>query len=122
VALPGDTVEIRNNVLIVNGVPLEQRPVADQEIADIENQINGTVVEEINGDASYRIMLSAKNGKRFAKIRVPNGHCFALGDNRGNSVDSRHFGPVPLRDVMGCVDFIYLPAETWSRFGAFEGE
>ena len=109
-------------VMIVNGMPLEQRPVADQEIADIENQINGTVVEEINGDASYRIMLSARGGKHFGKIRVPNGHCFVLGDNRGNSRDSRHLGPIPLRDVMGRVDFIYLPAETWSRFGVFEGE
>ncbi|EFK08705.1 sigma-70, region 4 [delta proteobacterium NaphS2] len=70
--------------------------------------------------AHYRIRPDRNGGAGFPRTKVPNGHCFVLGDNRGESVDSRHFGPVPLRDVMGRVDFIYLPAKTWSRFGALK--
>lgn len=51
-------------------------------------------------------------------LTVPPGMCFVLGDNRDNSRDSRHFGPVPLGDVVGVAEYIYLPADTWSRFGA----
>jgi len=119
VALPNDTVEIRNNVLFINGEPLAHRPISEAKLSKIEDQITGSVLEEINGTTDYEIMLSTNSGADFRKIKVPNGHCFVLGDNRGNSRDSRHLGPIPLRDVMGRVDFIYLPAETWSRFGVF---
>jgi len=54
------------------------------------------------------------------KITVPNGHCFVLGDNREDTEDSRDFGPVPLRDIVGKVAYIYYPAESWTRFGKFE--
>lgn len=59
------------------------------------------------------------SGANFRMMKVPDGHCFVLGDNRGNSRDSRQLGPIPLRDVMGRVEYIYLPAEIWSRFGVF---
>jgi signal peptidase I len=51
-------------------------------------------------------------------VTVPEGTCFVLGDNRENSRDSRHFGPVPLGDVIGVAEYVYLPGDTWSRFGA----
>jgi signal peptidase I len=51
-------------------------------------------------------------------VTVPEGTCFVLGDNRENSRDSRHFGPVPLGDVVGVAEYVYLPGDTWSRFGA----
>ena len=120
VALPNDTVEIRNNVLLINDEPLVYRPVSKNEVLQIKNQITGSVMEEINGSTRYSIMITNGDGANFKKTTVPNGHCFVLGDNRGNSTDSRQLGPIPLRDVMGRVDFIYFPAETWSRFGRLE--
>jgi signal peptidase I len=51
-------------------------------------------------------------------LTVPPGMCFVLGDNRENSRDSRHFGPVPLGDIVGVAEYVYLPGDTWSRFGA----
>jgi signal peptidase I len=53
-------------------------------------------------------------------LTVPPGMCFVLGDNRENSRDSRHFGPVPLGDVVGVAEYVYLPGDTWSRFGALQ--
>jgi type IV secretory pathway protease TraF len=48
---------------------------------------------------------------------VAQGMCFVLGDNYENSRDSRHFGPVPLGDVIGVAEYVYIPGDSWSRFG-----
>ena len=120
VALPNDTVEIKDNILFINDEPLTRKPALNAEPGEIKGKVGPPEMEEINGGARYRIRPDSKGGAGFPRTKVPNGHCFVLGDNRGESVDSRHFGPVPLRDVMGRVDFIYLPAKTWSRFGALK--
>ena len=122
VALPGETIEIRDNRLIINGQMLLYREVETQDLDAIKGQLNGKVYEETNGGVSYKIMLTegGKAAVNFKKITVPNGHCFVLGDNRENAEDSRDFGPVPLRDIIGKVAYIYYPAESWTRFGRFE--
>jgi signal peptidase I len=52
----------------------------------------------------------------MAKMTVPHGYCFILGDNRSKSKDSRHFGPVFLADVHRRADYIYWPAQSGLRF------
>ncbi len=65
------------------------------------------VLEERNADTQYRIALAPSEGPRspstLAAVTVPSGHCFLLGDNRRQSVDSRAIGPVPLTDIVGRV-------------------
>jgi signal peptidase I len=131
VALPGDTVEVRDNILYINDMPLQYRKVAPLPYVKvspdpssvIESRISGETVEEIHSNKSYRIQLFKSSGSNssadFAETTVPETYCFVLGDNRDNSLDSRHFGPVPLADILGKIDFIYFPAGSWSRFGRF---
>jgi signal peptidase I len=131
VALPGDTIEVKDNILYINDMPLQYRKaaplpyvkVSPDSSSVIESGIAGEIVEEIRSNKSYRIQLFKSSGANssadFAKTIVPDMYCFVLGDNRDNSLDSRHFGPVPLADILGKVDFIYLPAGSWSRFGRF---
>lgn len=127
VAVAGDTVEVKDGQLYVNDRKT-QRQLLDQSMLDnIRIRVNdeplqGDVYYETNGDAQYKILLTSpphdKASSDFAKMTVPQHHCFVLGDNRNQSLDSRHFGPVPLATVKGRAEYLYWPVEGWSRFGS----
>jgi signal peptidase I len=119
-ALPGDSIEIKDNLVWVNDQLLKYKSTSPQEI-NFSAQKGTTYLVERNHLTSYPIMTEENKIDNIEKITVPHGHCFVLGDNRANSRDSRHFGPVPLADVKGRVDYIYWPALNWSRFGKYEG-
>jgi signal peptidase I len=117
VALAGDTVAVRRNDVYVNGVKLE-RKTGTARVAD-RGSVKGNVDYETNGGRRYAIVLVAVSAPMadYPKTAVPEDHVFVLGDNRNLSRDSRAFGPVPLGDVLGPVQYIYYPAKTWQRFG-----
>ena len=81
VATPGDTVEIRGDTLYVNGEPR-----------------NGPYINGESGD-----------GLPQERFTVPEDTVFAMGDNRGNSSDSRAFGPVPEENIEGEAFVIFWP-------------
>ncbi len=126
VAIAGDTVEIKGGQLYVNDEKLQRQKLAQSTLDNIRVEVRGEplegdVFEETNGNAKYKIFLAGPphdtTSSDFAKIKVPEHHCFVLGDNRNLSQDSRHFGPVPLATVKGRADYLYWPAKDWSRFG-----
>ncbi|MFZ0930289.1 MAG: signal peptidase I [Syntrophobacteraceae bacterium] len=118
VALPGDTVEMRDNVLLVNDLPLD-RPLAPASAWDFKTDDTQSVLMEENAAAAYPIIVDSARPQNVAKITVPHGYCFVLGDNRSHSIDSRNFGPVQLNDIQGRLDYIYWPAKSWSRLGLY---
>jgi signal peptidase I len=129
VAVAGDTVEIKDGRLYVNGVRLQRQTLARPALDKIGLKVmgrplDGDVFYETNGDAKYKIFLAGpphdKAPTDFARITIGEHHCFVLGDNRNMSHDSRHFGPVPLATVKGRADYLYFPAEDWSRFGRID--
>jgi len=77
--LPGETVAVRGGHLLVDGAPLSEP------------------------------WVSYWGGPDYAPTRVPAGHVFVLGDNRGDSRDSRSFGPVPYSAIRGHVVLIFWP-------------
>lgn len=122
VALPGETVEMKNGHVIINDQPLTYKAIKTP-IQTATGQIPSAVaLIERNREVQYHILAQNddKTGGNMVKMTVPHGHCFILGDNRSDSKDSRHFGPVPLADVLGRVDYIYWPAQSWSRFGRYQ--
>jgi signal peptidase I len=120
VGLPGDTVRVEGNDVYINGEKLKQRPIDDS--GKISADADGQLVFESNGQATYQIRLAADEAKAATcpETKVPRGHCFVLGDDRGHSADSRRYGCVPLGDILGKAKYIYWPAKQWSRFGAID--
>jgi len=129
VAVAGDTIELKDNELYINGQKLPRQLIPDSgyEKATLglpPRQYEGQVFQEVNGNSRYRIFLTtwpfSWKLRNFDRITVPPDHCFVLGDNRNASRDSRIFGPIHLDTIIGRADYIYHPARDWSRFGRIE--
>ncbi len=118
IGLPGDTVKIEGNDVYVNGRKLVHQPIPASDRASVDDDAV-ELVYEINAEAAYKIQLTdAANAAPYPETKVPEGHCYMLGDNRNHSKDSRNFGCVPLGDIIGKAEYIYWPVQRWSRFGA----
>ncbi len=115
IALSGDTVEVKDNEVFVNGQQLSRTAA----LGAAAQAVNGEQFEETNAGRRYQIFLAAdtKPSRDYPKAKVPEGMCFMLGDNRNNSRDSRTMGFVALGDVLGDVQYRHWPAATWTRFG-----
>lgn len=85
IALPGQTIQIRDGTLTVDGVPL---------------------VEDY--------LQPALHMPDFGPEAVPPDFIFVMGDNRNSSQDSRFFGPIPIDDVVGKAFTIIWPPSNWS--------
>lgn len=94
IALAGDTVEIRNKQVYVNSIPL-----GEEYKMHIDRQIHP-------GTDSYEFGVRVRDN--FGPMKVPDGYCFALGDNRDNSQDSRFWGFLPLKLIKGRPWVIYF--------------
>jgi len=125
VAVAGDTVELREGVVYINGEELPRKAMAPSSIDAAPAKVDGRVLEgdffeETNGTCTYTVFLAARDGATALNcppVAIPAYHCFVLGDNRNYSLDSRHFGPIPYAAVAGRADYVYWPADTWRRFG-----
>lgn len=104
-ALPGDTVEVRQRTLIVNGIPHRYSPLETAAIAPLPaaERAAGLFAREHVGNRSHPVMsLPGPAGAgNFGPVRVPPGSYFMLGDNRDNSRDSRMFGFMPREHIIG---------------------
>ena len=119
IALPGDTVEVKDNEVVVNGQPLPREPAPLASLGTASPLVKGELFEETNAGRRYRILFASdtKPLPDYPEAKVPDGMCFVLGDSRNNSRDSRTMGYVALGDVLGEVQYRYWPAATWTRFG-----
>jgi signal peptidase I len=105
VGLPGDTIQVRDDVVYRNGVALSTgRAGACPETAAGEPC---EWREEQLGDHRWRVQR-APGGLPYREplVVVPDGQIFVLGDHRDRSNDSRYFGPVPVERVRGRVVWV----------------
>lgn len=101
IALPGDHVAMKNEVLTINGV------IASYDTIN-ETSEELTLQETIIGD--HRIVRIDKKRQsplaNFSEVIVPKDHYLVLGDNRGNSADSRVYGFVPRKELLGRASYV----------------
>nr|WP_315488702.1 signal peptidase I [uncultured Rhodoferax sp.] len=113
VALPGDVVEMRNEVLTINGAVAEYSgPDAVTERLDNGNTTSALHIRErVAGNERTVQFLPEVGAKRnFGPLVVPNDSYFFLGDNRDNSADSRYIGFVPRHLLIGKAHRIVVSA------------
>jgi signal peptidase I len=109
VGLPGDTLEMHDGVLALNGIAQRERyahhsePGVDRAYEDFDWQ-RDYVVRSAAASERSRVQPSRNN---WGPIVVPPRHYFMLGDNRDNSLDSRYWGFVPDSMLKGAPLFIY---------------
>lgn len=119
VALPGDTVELRDGRLLINGEAAHYSAAeAALETLGPYRVLAATRSTETVAGSSRRVQhLSGLNAAgQFGPLRVPAEHYFMLGDNRDNSVDSRFIGAVPRRLLVGRAHHILLSADITDRW------
>ena len=123
IGVAGDQIAIKGREIDVNGKKLERERVPGESIAEIRNQVDGDVYYESNAGTRYRVLFADDSSDGSVKdeisLTVPDRSVFVLGDNRDRARDSRYIGSIHGGDVIGYVEYIYLPAETWSRFGVY---
>lgn len=123
IGLPGDNIRLENNVLYINGERAPQELI--QALPPARPQVE-VMWEDIDGQR-HMIAKSVRPGpaSSFRGV-VPEGHYFMMGDNRDDSADSRSWGFVPERDVVGKAFAIWMHWDSFwslpsfSRAGAIE--
>jgi signal peptidase I len=90
IGLPGETLELRNKKVYINGQPLDEPYVHFLEPSSNSQEVTLYDLRE-----------------RYGPVRVPDGQYFVMGDNRDNSQDSRYWGFLPRDYIKGRALMIY---------------
>jgi signal peptidase I len=118
VALPGETVQIVNKRLSVNGQWVDE-PFAiyeDKMIYKADPQLRGDTYQTRWESGDFARLQRSQVGDNFGPVKLHPNAYFVLGDNRDGSFDSRFFGPVPATAVTGKVSLIVSPKDRARKF------
>ncbi|MEE8118609.1 MAG: signal peptidase I [Gammaproteobacteria bacterium] len=120
IGLPGDRVTYLNKQLFINGVPVGQVSLG---MADFEGLKEGELREEYLDNATHHILVERLQRSPTVDVVVPEGHYFVMGDNRDHSNDSRMWGFVPEKNLVGRAFYIWMSLPSlaslprWDRLG-----
>lgn len=111
--VPGDRIEMRDRVVLINGEPLEYTNVPEKSNRSV------TIQREQLGDYEHAVQFLPPNPKRpstrnFKEITLGPDEFFMLGDNRDNSGDSRAHGVVPLNLITGHAFAVAVSRDGWA--------
>ncbi len=118
VGLPGDRIAYFNKVLYVNGKPVKREFVG--EYAGPGQAHANEYKEDLQGVKHEILLQPGRPNSLEGEYVVPDGMYFVMGDNRDNSNDSRVWGPVPERNLVGQAFMIWMHwngGVEWGRIG-----
>ena len=136
IGIPGDKIEYRDKRIWLNGKPLRYEKLKDY-LSDQRLTYSAHLSEDLNGKP-HRILNDPDkvtydpagvspsvlgNGacqydNEGLVCTVPEGHYFMMGDNRDNSLDSRYWGFVPDRNIVGKAFFVWMNFGSLDRIGS----
>lgn len=117
IGLPGDTVQMKEGQLYINGKEVERRPAGEYEAeGDGPRMLLHRYVETLPNGVSHYILKISDDGPldNTQEYKVPEGYVFAMGDNRDNSLDSRVLnavGYIPLENLVGRAEFLFFSVD-----------
>lgn len=103
IGMPGDSIEVKNDQLLINGQAMDEPYLADKQAEFTGNFTSDFKLSDITGQAT-----------------IPEGHVFVMGDNRQNSHDGRSFGLTPLEDIVGQANLIFWPMDKIGLLNQYE--
>jgi len=127
IAVGGDTIELRDQELVLNGTPIARKHVDapceyDDDYDGSERKRRCDAWDETLDGRTYRVIFdSERTARPFAPVTVAPGAVYVLGDNRDNSHDSRYWGFVAADLIKGTARTIWWSSGPggvrWSRHG-----
>jgi signal peptidase I len=127
VGIPGDSLAMQNNQLIINGKKIKYEPInhlKSKNLSLSKDSNKYSIIENLSG-TRHPVMITPQRHsfRSFGPVTVPKGTYFMMGDNRDNSADSRYFGFVERSRVVGQATSIVVSLDInnkyqprWERF------
>jgi signal peptidase I len=136
VGVPGDEVAYLNKKLTINGQPVSKNAVPEffdedamRYFKQFEEDLGGKRHRLLNDDdrpafipgvEDFPFKQNCRYSVEGVTCKVPQGHYFMMGDNRDNSLDSRYWGFVPDKNIVGKAFLVWMNFSSLKRIGSFD--